>query len=158
MCIWQWAHISAGKSQSFARKRYTLNAGSGKLGQSREAEECVNCILQGWVVFPLSVRGQRCTLCNTVIPHFIVARPQGEGDYNVNHRRLHIGPCKCSQGMYGNNCYIISSATWIISTCWICKSIRNWGRVTYRWTISTFTDPDSSYCRVAIRWGILVRM
>ena len=40
MCIWQWAHISAGKSQSFARKRYTLNAGSGKLGQSREAEMC----------------------------------------------------------------------------------------------------------------------
>ena len=158
MCIWQWAHISAGKSQSFARKRYTLNAGSGRLGQSREAEECVNCMLQGWVVFPLSVRGQRCTLCNTVILHFIVARSQGEGDYNVNHRRLHIGPCKCSQGMYGYNCYIISSATWIISTCWICKSIRNWGRVTYRWTISTFTDLDSSYCRVAIRWGILVRM
>ena len=49
-------------------------------------------------MFPLSVRGQRCTLCNTVIPHFIVARPQGEGDYNVNHRQLHIGPCKCSQG------------------------------------------------------------
>ena len=71
----------------------------------------------------------------TALPHLIVARLKGEGDYKVNHRGVHFGPYNWFYVMYGNNGHTISSATYrrlIPTAYWIWQITRNRGRVTYR--------------------------
>ena len=42
------------------------------------------------------------------------------------------------------------------TTSWTHESDRNGDMVTFRWDIFTFTDPDSPYSQVIIRWGIMI--
>ena len=61
-----------------------------------------------------------------IIPHVIVTT-LGDGDYAVNHRRVHLGPYLFPQIMWRNNGHTITSATYRHMTAimsWIHECVR----------------------------------